>query len=44
MYPDSRPETQGTEFSFGYEEDVALEQDTNDDLAKTEDTSNDLKL
>ncbi len=43
LYPDSSPETQGTEFSFGYEEDSALEQGANDDLGRTEDTSKDLK-
>ena len=42
LYPDSRPETQGTEFRFGYEEDAALEQETKEEIEKTEGTPNSL--
>ena len=31
LYPDARPDTEETGFTFNYEEDPALEQETRDD-------------
>lgn len=36
LYPNSRPDTEATEFRFGYEEDVALEQETKDEVDQAE--------
>lgn len=32
LYPDARPDTEETGFTFNYEEDLALEQETRDDI------------
>jgi len=42
LYPNSQPETEGTEFRFGYEEDAALEQETEDEVEDTEEPSNNI--
>ena len=42
LYPNARPDTEGTEFRFGYEEDGASEQESKYEIEKTEETPNSL--